>query len=93
MYHATICFFQIRILVVFCPSGDESLIQLLPFYCHVVGHMLYALVLDIVFFSCLFCGCGQQRFVVVRDPAERLVSGFLNKCVKEGYERCVVEQG
>eukprot|EP00904_Undaria_pinnatifida_P008770 jgi/Undpi1/5022/HiC_scaffold_19.g08374.m1 len=26
------------------------------------------------------------KFVVVRDPAERLVSGFLNKCVKEGYE-------
>ncbi|CAM9946347.1 unnamed protein product, partial [Laminaria digitata] len=27
------------------------------------------------------------RFLVVRDPAERLVSAFLNKCVTDGYIR------
>ena len=29
----------------------------------------------------------DTRFLVVRDPAERLVSAFLNKCVADGYMR------
>lgn len=32
---------------------------------------------------------NPARFVVVRDPAERLVSAFLNKCVTDGYMRYV----